>query len=81
MILNDETFRNYLVFSSAYSLIMWLMRSPKNFEKIAILKLNLPLKYWFMEAKNDFCVCHGPQKWSKYHLDTLQTTLSENNNY
>ena len=33
-------------------------------------KLNLPLKYWFMEAKIDFCVCHGPPKWSKYHLDT-----------
>ena len=43
-------------------------------------KLNLSLKYWFMEAKIDFCVCHGPQKWSEYHLDTLQSTLSQNNN-
>ena len=36
--------------------------------------LNLPLKYWFVKAKIVFCVCHGPQKWSKYHLDTIQTT-------
>ena len=34
-----------------------------------------------MEAKIVFCVCHGPKNWSKYHLDTLKTTLSENNNY
>ena len=26
-----------------------------------------------------FFICHGPQKWPKYHLDTIQTTLSENN--
>ena len=39
MILNDETFRNYLVFTFAYLVIMWLMRSQKNFEKIAILKI------------------------------------------
>ena len=38
MIFNGETFRNYLVSSSAYSLTMWLMKSSKNFEKIAILK-------------------------------------------
>ena len=40
-------------------------------------KLNLPLKYWSMAAKIEFCVCHGTQKWSKYNLDTLQTTLSD----
>ena len=34
-----------------------------------------------MEAKIVICVCLGPKKWSKYHLDTLQTTLSENDNY
>ena len=34
-----------------------------------------------MEAKIVFWLCHGPKKWSKYHLDTLQTTSSENNNY
>ena len=44
-------------------------------------KLNLSFKYWFMEAKIVFCVCYGPPKWSKYHLDTIQTTLSENNYY
>ena len=31
--------------------------------------------------KNDFRVCYGLQKWSKYHLNTIQTTFSENNNY
>ena len=39
MIFNSETFRNYFISSSAYSLIMWLMRSPKNYEKIANLKI------------------------------------------
>ena len=43
--------------------------------------LNLSLKYWLMEAKVVFCVYHGPQKWSKYHLETVQTTFSENNDY
>ena len=33
MIFNGETFRNYFISSSAYSLVMWLTRSPKNFEK------------------------------------------------
>ena len=31
-----------------------------------------------MEAKIVFCVCHGPEKGSKYHLET---TFSEINNY
>ena len=34
-----------------------------------------------MEAKIVFCVCHGPEKGSKYHLETVQTTFSEINNY
>ena len=29
MIVNRETFRNYFIFSSAYSLIIWLIRSFK----------------------------------------------------
>ena len=33
MIFNGETFRNYFISLSEYSLIMWLVRSPKNFEK------------------------------------------------
>ena len=88
-----------LIFLPAFDLIICFMTSPKNFEKIAILKidswfssevskltsvrdkLNLSLKYWFMEAKNVFCVSHGPPKWSKYHLNTIQTTLSENSYY
>ena len=34
-----------------------------------------------MEAKIDFCVCHGPKKLSKYHLGTVKTIFGENNNY
>ena len=44
-------------------------------------KLNLSLKYWFMEARLDFCKCYGPTKWSKCHLDTIQTIFSEDNKY
>jgi len=36
---NGETFRNYFISSPAFYLIIWLMASPKNFEKIAILKI------------------------------------------
>ena len=38
-IVNDERFRNCFIFLPAYSLIIYVMRSPKNFEKIAILKI------------------------------------------
>ena len=34
----NEKFRNYSLFLSAFYLIMWLMKWPKTFEKIAILK-------------------------------------------
>ena len=44
-------------------------------------KLNLTIKYDFMEAKIVFCACHGPEKGSKYHLETIQTIFSEINNY
>ena len=39
------------------------------------------MKYWFMEAKIVFCTYHGPKKGSKYHVETVQTTFSENNKY
>ena len=39
MIFNNETFRNHFLFLPAYSLIIYVMRSPVNFEKIAILKI------------------------------------------
>ena len=89
----------HFIFLPAFYLIMWLMISPKNFEKIAILKIqqlfssevskftsvwnksNLSLKYWFIEARFVFCICYGSKKWSKCHLDTIQTTFSEGNNY
>ena len=91
--------KTYFICLPAFYLIMWLMISPKNFEKIAILKIqqlfssevskftsvwnkpNLSLKYWFIEARLVVCICYGPNKWSKCHLDTIQTTFSENNNY
>ena len=38
-------------------------------------RLNLLLKYWFMEAKFVVYVCHGPKKWSKYHLETIQVKI------
>ena len=44
-------------------------------------KLNLSMKYWFMEAKIVFCTYHGPKKGSKYHIETVKTISSENNNY
>ena len=40
-------------------------------------KLNLPLKYWFMEAKDVCRICYSPKYWSKHHLKTRQTTFSE----
>ena len=43
---NDETFRNYFIFSPAYSLTLWLMRSSKNFEKIAILQVWEMVSFW-----------------------------------
>ena len=43
-------------------------------------KLNLPLKYWFMEVKDVRRICYGPNYCSKYHLDTIQTIFSEINN-
>ena len=60
MMFNGKTLRNYLVSSSAYSLIMWLMRSPKNFEKIANLKIWQPISIWY--SKTDFG--KTPLKWS-----------------
>ena len=34
-----KTSENIFVFLPAFYLIMWLMKSPKNFEKIALLKI------------------------------------------
>ena len=44
-------------------------------------KLNLSMKYWFMEAKIDFCICLGHGKGSKYHLKTVENIFSEKNTY
>ena len=52
MILNGETFRNYFISSPEFYLIVWLMAFPKNFEKIAILKI-LEL-FSFFSVKTNF---------------------------
>ena len=69
---------------------MWLIKLPIFFGKIAILKVGelvsklalvrnkLNMKYLFMEAKFVFFTYHGPKKGSKYHAETVQTTLPEN---
>ena len=44
-------------------------------------KLNLSIKYWFMEAKIVFCIYDGPKKGLTYHVETVQATFSENNEY
>ena len=36
---DDVQFRNYFIFLPAFYLIIWLMKSPKNFEKTSILKI------------------------------------------
>ena len=45
------------------------------------ISLISPLKYWVIEAKVGFWICYCHKYWSKYHLDTIQTTFSEKNNY
>ena len=59
MIFNGETFRNYFLSSFAYSLVMWLMRSPKNFEKIANVKIWQLISIW--GSKTNFGKI--PLKW------------------
>ena len=44
-------------------------------------KLNLCMRYWFVEAEIVFCMCLDPYKGSKYYLETVKTIFSENNNY
>ena len=39
IIVNGETLRNNFFFLPANSLVMWFMRSSKNFVKIAFLKI------------------------------------------
>ena len=97
--LKTGPFGNPIFFLPAYSLIMWFIRSPKIFFKIAIWKydswfpsevskitsarnkLNLPLNYLFLLANVVFWICYGSKKWSKNHLDTIQTTFSKNDSY
>ena len=44
-------------------------------------KFNLSMKWCFLEVKIVFCVCLGPKKGLKYHLETVKTIFSQKNNY
>ena len=39
MVFNGETFKNNFIFLPAYFLIIWFMKSLKNFVKAAVLKI------------------------------------------
>ena len=56
---------------------------PSEVPKLTLVrnKLNLSLKYWFMEAKDVCRVCYCHKFWSKYQLNTIQTTFRENNKW
>ena len=60
VIVNGETFRNCFISLTAYSLIIWVMRPPKNFEKIAILKIFFTVKSCKDKKKTKKCL-----KWKK----------------
>ena len=36
----------------------------------------MALKYWVIEEKVDYWIWYCPKKWSKYHLDTIQTRFT-----
>ena len=56
---------------------------PSEFSKhtSARKKLNLSLKYWFLEANVVFWICYSCKKWSKYLLDTIQSTSCKTDSY
>ena len=72
-----KEFKKYILFwkyDNCFSSEVSKLTSVRN-------KLNLPMKYWFMEAKYVCRICYGPKNWPKYPLNTIQTSFSENNNY
>ena len=42
----SEKFRKCFIILPAFNLIMWLMKLPKNFEKIVILKIGELVSFW-----------------------------------
>ena len=69
VISNDETFRNYFISLPAYSLVIWLMRSPKNFEKRANLKIWQLISIWwskthFGKTPLKWCLFRHEKNWS-----------------
>ena len=61
-----------------YSNIIWLQSGHKI---STLMTFYLKTGDQKQKAKIVFCVCHGPEKGSKYHLETVQTTSGEINNY
>ena len=68
-IVKGETFRNYFIFSPAYSLIMWFIRSSKNFVKIAILKICQLISFWGVKITS---------AWNKLNLSLNYWFLQAN---
>ena len=50
----NEKFKKYFIFLSAFYLIMWLIISPKKFEKIAILKIWQLVSFWGVKHFDHF---------------------------
>ena len=76
MIFNGETYKKIFISSSAYSLILWLMRSPKNFEKIANLKIWQLISIWgsktnFGKTPLKSCIFKHQKKNAFYQYGSL----------
>ena len=56
-------------------------KSSRNNNPLLLTTLYLKTGDQKQKAKIVFCVCHGPEKGSKYHLETIETTFNENNMY
>ena len=63
-----KKFRKYLILLSAFCLIIWLMKSPNSFEKIAILKIwqlffILCVKTYFGILPLKWCIFRNGKNW------------------
>ena len=64
----SKKFRKYFILLPAFYLIMWLMKSPKSFEKIAILKIwqlvfFLGVKTYFGILPLKWCIFRHGKNW------------------
>ena len=67
-ILFNKKFKNWFYFLSAFYLIMWLMASSKNFEKLAVLKKWQLVFFWdvkayFGETPLKWCIFRHGKNW------------------